>query len=343
MEVYFQLVTDAESLKNAVADLRRAEFIGFDTETTELDPYRGELRLVQLSDGKKTQVIDLRHFGSNGGLRGNEGLAPLFDLLGDEKTIKVAHNAKFDAKWVRHHLGCELNGIFDTFLASQLIAAGDQDRRHSLADVTQFFTGIELDKSLQVSDWAANELSHSQVEYAARDAAVMTQLRDQLAERLKNDDLERVAALEFDCLMPISEMELNGVHLDQARWREQLERVKIAQVKAADELQDLLSAGVAQASLFGRPEINLDSQVQVTDALVNLGVPVPATTRGMAASAACGRISGRGETARVSRRRKIADQLRREHPRIHRTGHRPHPRRFPPDRSADRPLFLLEP
>jgi DNA polymerase-1 len=280
MEVYFQLITDPDSLKNAVGDLRRSEFIGFDTETTELDPYRGELRLVQLSDGKKTQVIDLRHFGSNGGLRGNEGLAPLFDLLSDEKIIKVAHNAKFDAKWVRHHLGCELNGVFDTFLASQLIAAGDQDRRHSLADVTQFFTGIELDKSMQVSDWGANELSQLQVEYAARDAAVMTQLRDQLAERLKSDDLERVAALEFDCLMPISEMELNGVHLDQSRWREQLERVKIAQVKAADELQDLLSAGVAQASLFGRAEINLDSQVQVTDALVNLGVPVPQTTRG---------------------------------------------------------------
>jgi len=41
----------------------------------------------------------------------------------------------------------------------------------------------------------------------------------------------------------------------------------------------LLSAGVAQASLFGRAEINLDSQQQVTDALLNLGVPVPDTTR----------------------------------------------------------------
>ena len=34
-----------------------------------------------------------------------------------------------------------------------------------------------------------------------------------------------------------------------------------------------------QGSLFGRAEINLDSQVQVTDALVGLGVPVPDTTR----------------------------------------------------------------
>ena len=280
MEVYFQLVTDAESLKAAVADLRKSDLLGFDTETTELDPYKGELRLVQLSDGKNTQVIDLRHFGSNGDLKTNPDLAPLRDLLSDKTKTKVAHNAKFDAKWVRYHLGAELDGVFDTFLASQLIAAGDQDRRHSLADVAQFFSGVELDKSMQVSDWGSAELSHSQVEYAARDAAVMRQLSEQMADRLSLDELTRVAELEFDCLMPIAEMELNGVRLDEARWREQLERVKIAQVKAADELQDMLSSGVAQASLFGRAEINLDSQAQVTDALVNLGVPVPATTRG---------------------------------------------------------------
>jgi DNA polymerase-1 len=79
--------------------------------------------------------------------------------------------------------------------------------------------------------------------------------------------------------MPIAEMELNGFYLDEARWREQLDRVRVAQEKAADELQDMLSAGVAQATLFGRAEINLDSQQQVTDALLNLGVPVPDTTR----------------------------------------------------------------
>jgi DNA polymerase-1 len=63
-------------------------------------------------------------------------------------------------------------------------------------------------------------------------------------------------------------------------WREQLEKVKAEQEKVALELQGMLSAGVAQASLFGVAEINLDSKNQVTDALKNLGVPVPETTRG---------------------------------------------------------------
>ncbi|MBC7900773.1 MAG: hypothetical protein H7070_12060, partial [Saprospiraceae bacterium] len=279
MEVYFQVVRDAEGLQKAVSELSRAEFLGFDTETTELDPYRGDLRLIQLSDGKNTQVIDLKPFAERGDTRTMHELAPLRDLLSNSRQTKIAHNAKFDSKWVRHHLGAELNGVFDTYLASQLIAAGDQDRRHSLADVAQFFISEELDKSQQLSDWSSNELSQSQVEYAARDAAVMVPLQEQVAARLKTDDLERAAKLEFECIMPIAEMELNGFYLNEPRWREQLGRVKIAQAKAADELQEMLSSGVAQASLFGRSEINLDSQQQVTDALLNLGVPVPNTTR----------------------------------------------------------------
>ncbi|HXK40036.1 MAG TPA: ribonuclease D, partial [Candidatus Paceibacterota bacterium] len=240
MEIYFQLVNDAEGVKKACRELANAKFLGFDTETTELDPHRGDLRLVQFSTGSATYVIDLKNFGTNGSLRENPDLAPLREVLSDRSRVKVAHNAKFDAKWVRHHLGTELNGIFDTFLASQLIAAGDSERRHSLADVAQFFTATELDKTEQISDWSG-ELSQSQIEYAARDAAIMVPLREQMHERLKNDDLERAAELEFECVMPIAEMELNGIFLDESRWREQLDKVKVAQVKAADELQDLLS------------------------------------------------------------------------------------------------------
>ena len=279
MEVYFQIIRDADALKKACDELKREEFLGFDTETTELDPYKGELRLVQLSNGKSTYVIDVRPFSENGDSRSNANLAPLRDLLSLERPVKAAHNAKFDSKWVRHHLGCEIGGIYDTYLASQLIAAGESDRRHGLADVSQFFLGTELDKTEQVSDWSAAELSPSQIEYAARDAAIMVSLREKLHERIANDNLNEVAQIEFDCVMPIAEMELNGFYLDESRWREQLGKVRVAQEKVADELQDMLSAGVAQATLFGRAEINLDSQSQVTDALVNLGVPVPDTTR----------------------------------------------------------------
>ncbi len=304
MEIYFELIRDGASLARACGELAGKPFLGFDVETTELDPYRGDVRLVQLSDGANTKVIDLKTFadGSWGGsgqwavssepggivgelspsvtvLRANPELAPLRDLLSSTKSVKIAHNAKFDTKWVRHHLGCEVGAVYDTYLASVLIAAGEGERRHGLADLVQFFLGRTLDKSEQVSDWAADELSQSQIEYAAKDAAIMPELRDKVHERIVADGLEEVLKLENECVMPIAEMELSGFYIDKSRWRQQLEKATKVQVKTAEELQHMLSAGVAQASLFGAPQINLDSQAQVMDALVNLGVPMPNTTR----------------------------------------------------------------
>jgi DNA polymerase-1 len=279
MEVYFQLVSDSESLKKACNELKDEPYLGFDVETTELDPYKGDLRLVQLSNGENTKVIDLKPFRDKGDVRTSPELAPLRDLLASKKQTKIAHNAKFDTKWVRHHLGVEVGSVYDTYLASVLIAAGEGDRRHGLADVVQFFLGRTLDKTEQVSDWGAADLTQSQVEYAAKDAAIMPEVRTKLQERISADNLDRVLALENDCVVPVAEMELNGVYLDEGRWRDQLNIVTRQQAKYADELQDMLSAGVAQASLFGRPEINLDSQAQVSDALVGLGIPVPDSTR----------------------------------------------------------------
>lgn len=279
MEIYFQLISDADSLRKACDELRGQPFLGFDVETTDLDPYRGDIRLVQLSDGKNTKVIDLKPFKTRGDLRTSAELEPLRQLLASTAETKIAHNAKFDTKWVRHHLGAEVGRVYDTYLASILISAGEGERRHGLADVVQFFLGRTLDKSEQVSNWAADELSQSQIEYAAKDAAIMPEVRSKVHERIVSDNLEDVLKIENDCVMPIAEMELNGFYLDEPRWREQLEKIKKLQTKTGDELQILLSAGVAQASLFGRTEINLDSQAQVTDALVNLGVPVPSTTR----------------------------------------------------------------
>lgn len=277
MEVYFQLITDAETLRKACEELEKYEFLGFDLETTALDPFDGEIRLVQLAaSNNNIQIIDLKAFSNP---LTNPDLEPLRKILASKNSVKIAHNAKFDAKWTKYHLGIELGNVFDTMLASQLIAAGDTDRRHSLAEVVSHFLNQELDKTQQVSDWSG-ELSQLQIEYAAKDGAILLPLREKIVEKLRLDELEAVAKIEFECVVPIISMELEGIFLDKNLWAEQLAKVKTEQAKIADELQDMLSAGVAQASLFGRAELNLDSQQQVSEALKNLGIPVPNTTRG---------------------------------------------------------------
>lgn len=278
MEVYYQLVTDAADLQGVCAQLAGLQTIGLDCETTALDPYSGELRLIQLAaSASEVKVIDLRKFPEP---KRNSDLDCLRELLFAARPTKVLHNAKFDAKWLRLHLGAEIAGIFDTYLASQILAAGEMDRRHSLADVAYDFLGEELDKSQQVSDWSAAELSPSQIEYAARDAAIVLRVREKMIERLKADALIEVAKLEFDCVVPVAQLELAGIFVDKERWREQLKKVKGEQIGIADQLQEMLSEGAIQGSLFGRTEINLDSHTQLNEALTRLGVPMPATTRG---------------------------------------------------------------
>ena len=77
MEIYFQVITDAETLKEACETLKQFDVLGFDTETTDLDPYNGIVRLVQLSTGTDTKVIDLKPFAERGDLKTSDELAPL--------------------------------------------------------------------------------------------------------------------------------------------------------------------------------------------------------------------------------------------------------------------------
>jgi DNA polymerase I len=305
----YRLITTPEELRPAAEQLSQHAALGFDCETTALDPYdqkRGtRLRLVQLASPAGVYLFDLDRLVPGemdetraAQLREAPALEPLRRLLAGQRPVKVAHNAKFDAKWVRHFLGVELcseydsrsngdagetverGGLFDTLLASQIISAGEQEDRHGLGVVVERYLDQTLDKSLQVSDWGG-ELSGGQLEYAARDAAVMLPLRDELVKQLKANALGRCAQLEFECVVPLSALELSGIHLDTARWRDLLADIKKKRDLLHEELQEKVAEEPMQQSLFGpvRQDINLDSHVQLTKALTRLGVPMPDSTR----------------------------------------------------------------
>ncbi len=279
-EIDYRLVNTPQELHAACEELSQHAAIGFDSETTSLDPYAGHMRLVQLAAPDGVRIIDLNRFTMDADPTKVETLAPLRQLLAAARPVKVAHNAKFDAKWACHQLGVELGGVFDTLLASQLVSAGETEDRHSLAVVAQRFLNETVDKSEQLSDWSG-ELSHAQIEYAARDAAIMLPLREKMIERLRASDLVRCAALEFECVLPISAIELTGIYLDAARWREQLAIVEKRRAILAEELQVLLAEESPQQSFFGptRMDINIDSHVQLTKALQRRGIELPDGTR----------------------------------------------------------------
>jgi DNA polymerase I-like protein with 3'-5' exonuclease and polymerase domains len=279
MNTRYELITTAEALRRAVDDLSSRQAIGLDTETTDLDPYLARLRLIQLATPDGVFIVDLNHF-ANGDIKQSDTLRPLRRLLSAPRPIKIAHNAKFDAKFLKHNLDVDIVGLFDTLLASQLVSAGDIEERHGLEAIAGRYLNEAVDKTERLSNWEF-ELSEAQLQYAARDAAVLIPLREKLIERIKRTGLIQCAQLEFECVMPVVDLELAGFFMDKQRWLEQLSIVEEKRGEVANELQEMLGEGVAQASLFGPPRanINLDSQQQVTEAMNRLGIPLPDSTR----------------------------------------------------------------
>ncbi len=283
MPLNYKVIKTEQDLRQAVFTLSAQNAIGLDTETTDLDPYTSRLRLIQLAAANVVYIIDVDAFagGRNGDLKNDPALGSLRQLLAAPRPIKIAHNAKFDAKFLKHTLGAELGGLFDTLLASQLVGAGDIEERHGLDVVASRYLGESVDKTERLSNWNF-ELSEAQLEYAARDAAVLLPLRETLIERLKADSLIDCAELEFECVMPVVDIELAGFYMHKDRWLEQLAIVEKRRAELAEELQQLLAEESLQGSLFGGPQredINLDSHQQLTQALGRLGIPVPDSTR----------------------------------------------------------------
>jgi DNA polymerase I-like protein with 3'-5' exonuclease and polymerase domains len=278
--VDYQVIKTGDELLTAVESLLTHVAIGLDTETTELDPYTSRLRLIQLAAPDGVRIIDLDAF-ANGDLSQNDLLAPLKRLLSAPRPIKIAHNAKFDAKFIKYQLDARVGGLFDTLLASQLISAGDIEERHGLETVAARYLNESIDKTERLSNWNF-ELSEAQLQYAARDAAILLPLREKLIERLRTDSLIKCAQLEFECVMAVADIELAGIYMHKDRWLEQLAIVEKRRAGLANELQEILAVESSQGSLFGGPqldEINLDSQQQVTQALQRLGIPIPDSTR----------------------------------------------------------------
>ncbi|HZC18867.1 MAG TPA: DNA polymerase, partial [Rubrobacteraceae bacterium] len=262
-----QQITDASDLARVAKALKGAEVVGVDTETTGLSPRDGRVRLLQLATAEETFVVDVFE---------TKDLAPLKEVL-ERGPVKALHNAKFDWAFLKAEHGISLSPIFDTMLAAQLLGGGDQGPSYSLEAVAERHAGIEVDKSAQREDWSGR-LSEAQVEYAARDAAVLLPLRERLAKELEEEKLSAVSKIEFRAVAAIAEMELAGIKLDVARWKELEKTVRKRRDEAALALDAQFPEPEGMLPLEGLgPRLNLNSPQQITDAFRSLGIELADT------------------------------------------------------------------
>jgi len=252
------------ALGNALRMVEQFSIVGLDLETSGRNPREAGIRLFQVSDGKKTYVVDAWHVD----------VTPLVEALVKVDAV-IAHNADFEWRFLYHDYGVELDNLQDTLLMAQLVAAGDKSVPCGLGPIVSREFGVELDKDVQVSDWTLKKLTKRQLDYAAMDAHVLVPLHAKLTSYLKRAGLERVAQIENAALPAVTRMRYEGMPVDKAAWDRHAKEVE-AQLKALK--REMLEAEwmpewdpVPQAWKLSGPECK--EMLEKT-----LGISIPGTT-----------------------------------------------------------------
>jgi DNA polymerase-1 len=241
--------------------------VGADVETLGLKAHQDRARLLQLAPDKETTVYVLDLFAFDPG-----ALAPLWDILAEKRV--VTHNASFDVGFMAG-LGFVPGDVSCTMLLSLLLRGPRKPRGfHGLDRVAERELGTTLPKEKQRSDWSG-ALSDAQLEYAARDAAVLLPLYSRLAERVRAAGMARTAQIEMRCLPAIVWMSSIGVPFDLVNWEDlaaeagrEAERLERCLIQAAPTRDGYLSTEWAW---------NVDSPQQMQELFRLLGLEVQST------------------------------------------------------------------
>src|SRR5260370_8185451 len=94
-------------------------------------------------------------------------LRPFFELMGNEKVLKVFHAARQDIEIVWHQAGIVPHPIFDTQVAAMVLGYGDSIAYDQLVER---ITGHRPDKTHPFTPWPPPPLPQEQAHSPASDA-----------------------------------------------------------------------------------------------------------------------------------------------------------------------------
>ncbi len=148
--------------------------IAVDCEFMGLNVERDKLCLVQISTGNKdAHIIKLNRETYN---------APnLKNVLKDNKINKIFHFARADLLFIKKYLKINVQNVNCTKLMSKL--ARSYSDKHGLKDLIKEFTGEDISKNLQSSDFGG-DLSDKQLQYCAKDVIYLHRIYESLRKIL---------------------------------------------------------------------------------------------------------------------------------------------------------------
>ena len=163
-----------KELDDLCADLSRCPYITIDTEFLREKTFYPKLCLIQVSTPeKRAAAIDP--------LEGDFDLTPLFDLLLNERVLKVFHAGRQDLEIFYNLMGKVVTPFFDTQIAAMVCGYGDSVGYESLV---RNITGESLDKSVQFTNWSNRPLSQKQIDYALGDVLFLVDIYEHLTAAL---------------------------------------------------------------------------------------------------------------------------------------------------------------
>jgi ribonuclease D len=157
-------IVDTAELAAVCERMAKHPFVTVDTEFLRETTYYPLLCVAQMATTDEAVVIDALAPGID--------LTPFFELLSNEKVVKVFHAARQDIEIVWNMAQSIPHPIFDTQVAAMVLGYGDSI---SYDQLVQRITGDALDKSSRFTDWTRRPLSDHQLKYAVSD---VTHLRD---------------------------------------------------------------------------------------------------------------------------------------------------------------------
>src|SRR4249920_1058453 len=170
-----ELITTTEELATTCERLARHPFVTIDTEFLRETTYYPLLCVAQLASSDEAVVIDALAPGID--------LKPFFELMANEKVLKVFHAARQDIEIIWHQANIIPHPVFDTQVAAMVLGYGDSIAYDALVEKV---AGHRPDKTHRFTDWSRRPLSKEQMHYAVSD---VTHLRDVFAKL--DDDLRK--------------------------------------------------------------------------------------------------------------------------------------------------------
>jgi ribonuclease D len=146
-------------------------------------------------------------------------LTPLFDLMVNEKVLKVFHSARQDIEIVHHLAGVIPHPIFDTQVAAMVCGFGEAV---SYSMLVKRLLNRNLDKTSRFTDWSRRPLSERQLTYALGDVTHLRDLYPKLKAQL--DQSERASWLNEEMAV-LTDPATYELHPEQA-WRRLKMRIK---------------------------------------------------------------------------------------------------------------------